>query len=117
MSCCFSTEKRSGTTKTASRSSRPAATAMPMPVLPAVGSMIVPPGSTSPRSSMRSSMCFPMRSLMLAPGLNDSSFAYTGTASGEACTRTSGVSPTVSSTEGSGSRWVVIRWQKLSRLV
>jgi len=51
---------------------------------------------------MRSSMYFPMRSLMLAPGLNDSNFAYTGTASGESCTRTSGVSPIVSNTDDRG---------------
>jgi len=52
---------------------------------------------------MRSSMYFPMRSLMLAPGLNDSNFAYTGTASGESCTRTSGVSPIVSNTDDRGA--------------
>jgi len=62
---------------------------------------------------MRSSMYFPMRSLMLAPGLNDSNFAYTGTASGESCTRTSGVSPIVSNTDDRGSRWVVMLPQSL----
>jgi len=115
MSCCFSTLKRSGTTNTAFTSSWPAATAKPIPVLPAVGSMTVPPGGTVPSSSIRSSMYVPMRSLIDAPGLNDSSLAYTGTSSGAACTRTRGVSPTVSSTESRGSRWVVIRWQRLPR--
>ena len=48
----FSTLNRSGTTKAASGSIRLAASTIPMPVLPAVGSMVVPPGSRFPRSSI-----------------------------------------------------------------
>jgi len=43
MSCCFSTENRSGTTNTAFSPNCLAATASPIPVLPAVGSTTVPP--------------------------------------------------------------------------
>jgi len=50
MSCCFSTENRSGTTNTAFSPNCLAATASPIPVLPAVGSTTVPP---SPRRRVR----------------------------------------------------------------
>jgi len=49
----FPTLNRSGTTKATSGSIRLAASAIPMPVLPAVGSMVVPPESRSPRLSIR----------------------------------------------------------------
>ena len=48
----FPTLNRSETTKAASGSIRLAAGAIPMPVLPAIGSMVVPLGSKSPRSSI-----------------------------------------------------------------
>src|SRR6185369_13903229 len=51
--------------------------ARPMPVLPLVGSMIVAPGFNRPSFSAASIIARQIRSLMLPPGLNDSSFAHT----------------------------------------
>ena len=46
-----------------------------MPVLPEVGSTRVPPGRIAPAASRASIMLTPMRSLTLAIGLKNSSFA------------------------------------------
>jgi hypothetical protein len=43
--------------------------ARPMPVLPEVGSMMVPPGLSAPRASAASTMDSAMRSLIEPPGL------------------------------------------------
>src|SRR6266542_1952033 len=51
------------------------ARARPMPVLPAVGSMIVPPFFRRPSRSARAIMPMPMRSFTEPPGLRNSSFA------------------------------------------
>ena len=48
-----------------------------MPVLPLVGSMMIVSGRISPARSAASIMETPMRSLTLAAGLKDSSFATT----------------------------------------
>ena len=50
-----------------------ATNARPMPVLPAVASIIVPPGLSSPDDSAASIMANPTRSLIDPPGLCDSS--------------------------------------------
>ena len=52
-----------------------AARARPMPVLPAVGSMMVPPGRSSPRCSASRIIQAPIRSFTLPPGLYHSSLA------------------------------------------
>ena len=49
--------------------------ARPIPVLPLVGSMMVPPGLSAPLSSAASSMAQAVRSLTLPAGLNASSLA------------------------------------------
>src|SRR5712691_2134894 len=74
--------------------------ASPMPVLPLVGSTIVPPGLSAPRRSASSTMATPMRSLTLPPGLNDSTFAITVAPSGlgRRLRRTMGVCPMSSRT-------------------
>ncbi|KXK02744.1 MAG: hypothetical protein UZ03_NOB001001835 [Nitrospira sp. OLB3] len=55
---------------------RTAATnASPMPVLPLVGSTIVPPGLSLPCRSASSIMFRQIRSLTLPPGLKDSTLA------------------------------------------
>src|SRR5437867_572000 len=74
--------------------------ASPMPVLPLVGSTIVPPGLSAPRRSASSTMATPMRSLTLPPGLNDSTFAMTVAPSGlgRRLRRTIGVCPMSSRT-------------------
>src|SRR4051794_22709420 len=72
--------------------------ASPVPVLPEVGSMIVPPGRRRPSRSAASMSFRATRSLIEPPGLNDSSFATICGAS--PCPirlrRMSGVLPTVS---------------------
>ena len=55
-----------------------AAMARPTPVLPLVGSTIVPPGLSQPLRSASSIMRMPMRSLTEPPGLSISSLATTG---------------------------------------
>ena len=79
--------------------------ARPTPVLPEVGSMIVPPGLSSPSRSAPSIIAMAMRSLTLPPGLSISSLASTSQrASGIARRiRTSGVFPTRSRTESATS--------------
>ena len=71
-----------------------------MPVLPEVGSTIVPPGFSVPEASRASIMATPMRSLTLAIGLKNSSLpssvAPTPSAFASRSMRTSGVSPIVS---------------------
>ncbi len=71
-----------------------------MPVLPEVGSIKVPPGLIRPSRSSASIMLTPMRSLTLAIGLKNSSFAKmfasTPRSFGRRLRRTSGVSPMVS---------------------
>src|SRR5438105_6021181 len=52
-----------------------AAMARPWPVLPEVGSTIVPPGFSRPSRSAASIIRWPMRSLTLPPGFSISSFA------------------------------------------
>ncbi len=71
--------------------------ARPTPVLPEVGSTIVPPGLSSPCRSPASIIAMPMRSLTLLPGLNDSILAARGGSPGQnRRNRTSGVLPIVS---------------------
>ena len=77
-----------------------AARARPTPVLPAVASMIVPPGCSQPRRSASSTIATPTRSLMLPPGLSDSSLTRicAGTPSASRCSGIKGVRPIVSRT-------------------
>ena len=77
-----------------------AASARPTPVLPAVPSMIVPPGCSQPSRSASSTMATPTRSLMLPPGLSDSSLTNTraGTPSPSRRSGIMGVRPIASST-------------------
>ena len=75
-----------------------------MPVLPLVGSTIVPPGFRAPLASAASTMRTAMRSFTEPPGLRYSSFASTSGASGPRSrvtelSRTSGVLPTRSTTD------------------
>src|SRR5262245_59584328 len=72
-----------------------------MPVLPLVGSTIVPPGLSTPRRSASSTMATAMRSLTLPAGLCDSIFATTTAppGRGKRLSRTIGVRPTSSSTD------------------
>jgi hypothetical protein len=76
--------------------------ARPMPVLPDVGSTMVPPGFSSPDASAASIIFSAMRSFTLPPGLKYSTFASTRGASGPVGTtwlrRTSGVWPMRSAT-------------------
>ena len=71
-----------------------------MPVLPDVGSMSVAPGLMAPAASAASIMLTPMRSLTLAIGLKNSSFArrlaLTPRSLASLSRRTMGVSPIVS---------------------
>jgi hypothetical protein len=80
--------------------------ARPWPVLPEVGSMIVPPGFSRPARSAASIIGRPIRSFTEPPGLSISSLARSsGCASGEPRSavsreiRTRGVSPTRSTME------------------
>src|SRR5262245_48665184 len=72
-----------------------------MPVLPLVGSMIVPPGRSSPSCSACSIMARQMRSFTLPPGLRHSSFAQTSARTSASCgsreSRATGVDPIKSS--------------------
>src|SRR6185436_8314259 len=78
-----------------------AAIARPVPVLPDVGSMIVPPGRSRPSASAASTIRIATRSLIEPPGLKYSTLATTCGVSPAAMRdrRTSGVSPTVSRME------------------
>src|ERR671912_913129 len=78
-----------------------AAIARPVPVLPEVGSMIVPPGRRRPSRSAASTSRIATRSLIEPPGLKYSSLATTWglTPAPMRLSRTSGVSPTVSRIE------------------
>src|SRR3712207_3703897 len=84
--------------------------ARPVPVLPDVGSMIVPPGRSRPSRSAASTSRIATRSLIDPPGLKYSTLATTCGASPAPIrlSRTSGVSPTVSRIESlmSGSSLV-----------
>src|SRR5687768_17171321 len=75
-----------------------AAIARPVPVLPEVGSTIVPPGLSRPSASAASTIRIATRSLIEPPGLKYSTLATTWGVSPAAMRerRTSGVSPTVS---------------------
>src|SRR2546425_937721 len=72
-----------------------------MPVLPLVGSTIVPPGFSAPVRSASSIIARAIRSLTLPPGLRDSTLATTAAPPGLGSLRrrTSGVLPIRSSTE------------------
>src|ERR671929_113050 len=84
-----------------------AAIARPVPVLPDVGSMIVPPGRSRPSRSAASIRRIATRSLIDPPGLKYSTFATTCGATPAAIrdSRTSGVFPTVSRVEAIGQLW------------
>src|SRR3954468_16098530 len=75
-----------------------AAIASPVPVLPDVGSTIVPPGLSRPSCSAASTIRIATRSLIEPPGLKYSTLATIAGASPAPIleSRTSGVSPTVS---------------------
>ena len=75
--------------------------ASPMPVLPLVGSTIVPPGFSSPDASAASIMRSAIRSFTEPPGFMYSTFASTCASMPCAteCRRTSGVLPMSSTTE------------------
>src|SRR5205807_1144984 len=70
--------------------------ARPCPVLPEVGSMMVPPGRSLPVRSASSTMVRPIRSLTLPPGFSCSSLARMVGLSPAVtlCRRTRGVCPT-----------------------
>src|SRR5262245_27751252 len=89
-----------------------------MPVLPLVGSMIVPPGRSRPSRSACSTMAWQMRSFTLPPGFSDSSLAQTSAPRPSSCgrrdSRTTGVEPIRSRAlratwQGSGMNCVVRR--------
>ena len=67
----------SGMTSTSLYPFTAATMARPMPVLPLVGSMIVPPGLSAPDFSASSIMARPMRSLIDPPGFARSFFTQT----------------------------------------
>jgi hypothetical protein len=75
--------------------------ASPAPVLPLVGSTIVPPGLSWPDRSARSTMASPMRSFTDPPGFRYSTLASRVGASPlpSRDSRTSGVPPTTSRIE------------------
>src|SRR5437667_11072623 len=79
-----------------------AAIASPTPVLPEVGSTIVPPGFSFPSCSAFSIIASPMRSLTEPPGLRYSSFAIRlgSTPRPSETSLTIGVLPTSSRTDG-----------------
>ena len=79
-----------------------AAIARPTPVLPEVGSTIVPPGFSFPSCSAFSIIASPMRSLTEPPGLRYSSFASRSGSTPRPIesSRTIGVRPTSSRTVG-----------------
>src|SRR3954451_4488142 len=76
--------------------------ARPAPVLPEVGSTIVPPGFSRPSRSAASIIASPIRSFTEPPGFRYSSFAriVPGTSAEIRSSRTIGVDPTRSSTLG-----------------
>src|SRR5215813_3948720 len=80
--------------------------ASPIPVLPLVGSTIVPPGLSAPVRSASSIIASAMRSFTLPPGLRDSTLATTAAPPGLGSLRrrTRGVPPMSSSTES----WIVM---------
>src|SRR5512141_631639 len=80
-----------------------------MPVLPEVGSTIVPPGFSRPSRSAASTIASPIRSLIDPPGLARSDLIHTS-ASGpnSRLTRTCGVLPMVSSMVR--ARMANLRW-------
>src|SRR4029078_700235 len=88
--------------------------ASPTPVLPEVGSTIVPPGWSSPEASAASIIRAAIRSFTEPPGLRYSTFASTsGVAapsggSGVRFRRTRGVLPTRSSSDSTYSMWLNI---------
>ena len=87
----------SGMTMTALYPRAAAIMAMAMPVLPEVGSMMVPPSSRAPRATASSIMESAARSLMDPAGLPLSIFTYTWVPGGHILfRRTRGVSPMVS---------------------
>ncbi len=75
MTSRFSIEKFSGTHRMTRYPIRTPTSASAMPVLPAVGSMIVPPFFRTPSRSARAIIPTPMRSLTDPPGLRNSSLA------------------------------------------
>src|SRR5580765_7604576 len=79
-----------------------AAMARPTPVLPDVGSTIVPPGFSLPSRSAFSIIARPIRSLTEPPGLTYSNLARSlgSTSAPIESSRTIGVLPTSSRTEG-----------------
>src|SRR3954452_10633440 len=84
-----------------------AAIARPVPVLPEVGSMIVPPGLSRPSRSAASISRTATLSLIEPPGLNSSSLAtiWGLTAGAIRDRRTSGVPPIVSRIDSLMSAW------------
>src|SRR5215211_3638882 len=97
-----------------------AAIARPVPVLPEVGSMIVPPGFSRPSASAASTIRIATRSLIEPPGLKYSTLATTCGVRPDAMRlrRTSGVSPTVSRIESLMSAGAAMRptiWGRPSR--
>src|SRR5215208_5813227 len=88
-----------------------AAIARPVPVLPEVGSMIVPPGFSRPSASAASTILIATRSLIEPPGLKYSTLATTCGFRPAAMrdSRTSGVSPTVSRIESLMSAGAAMR--------
>src|SRR3712207_5201644 len=93
-----------------------AAIANPVPVLPDVGSMIVPPGLRRPSRSAASTRRIATRSLIEPPGLKYSTLAtICGTRPAPMrASRTSGVSPTVSRMESLMSGSSVVRGSRAS---
>src|SRR6185436_689131 len=70
--------------------------ARPMPVLPEVGSMIVPPGCSLPERSASSIIDSAIRSLIEAPGLDRSDLIQTSASPNRRLTLMCGVLPMVS---------------------
>src|SRR5918998_6507723 len=96
-----------------------AAIARPVPVLPEVGSTIVPPGLSRPSASAASTIRIATRSLIEPPGLKYSTLATTCGVSPAAMRdrRMSGVSPTVSRMESLMSAGAAMRstYQRAAR--
>src|SRR5438874_3323210 len=97
----FSALILSGITKTQRYRRRAATIAKPTPVLPEVGSTIVPPGRSRPVASAASIIATAGRSLTLPPGLRNSSLAsrWHDRSRPMRSSRTMGVPPTRSSNE------------------
>ena len=75
ISICFSIENFSGITMISLYPFSKAASARPIPVFPAVASIMVEPGFKSPSFSAVSIISMPILSLILPPGFKYSSFA------------------------------------------